>query len=308
MGAQAGSGISDLVGGLDRFLFRAEPHPEDVGRGTLREVASGLAGKAVAGKGALMGAMGVLGAPGAGVGKLVEGGLKLIAPKADAAKIPGGKGSVAELIRQMTGGGGIDPMPFSEVAGLAAAALTSGPKGSRGAMSPARASAAMKTGVVPAGWYVHGRRAKVPHPGEAAEPVQFTRDFDVARQYDGGGGIWLARPAEGAKTLDLTSPGGRDMKAVEKKAADQFKSGALPLEIVDDIERSIGRPATEGDVRAAVRETFAPRTIVSFAGAYDNPAWYGWLYEEFAPDFVRVPNGGAVATPGSKRIEYLRVP
>lgn len=132
-GTAAGAGAEQALGGLSRLLFSGAPHPEDVGRGLLTEIASGLAGKGVALKDVVMGALGVMGSPAAGVGAATTEAVKGYAPELDAVQVPGGAGGVAPFLRSASGDPlpSTLPMPMSELAGIAAGAMMPGPRGSR---------------------------------------------------------------------------------------------------------------------------------------------------------------------------------
>lgn len=121
----AGEGAQQFMQGLTRFVLSGEAAPEDQGRGIATEVASGLAGKAVAAKDMVMGLMGVLSSPGAAAGAGVEQALKNAGLDA-AMRIPGGIGGLAPLLRAAAGGDIEDtaPMNLGELANLVTAAAT----------------------------------------------------------------------------------------------------------------------------------------------------------------------------------------
>jgi hypothetical protein len=101
----ATGGIAGALEGATKLLFKAEPHPEDVGRGTAIEVASGLAGKAKAAKQIFDSLIQIFLSPGAGIGAGMNQRLENVSPELRRMEvIPGGPGGLAPLLRAMVGG------------------------------------------------------------------------------------------------------------------------------------------------------------------------------------------------------------
>lgn len=163
---------------------------------------------------------------------------------------------------------------------------------------------AYQSGVVPDGWYVHGRAGR----GDlnTNNVLQLTKSWDVADQYAGRtGSKWLIRPTGDASELDLSDSDTTDMDRVVSAALDDFDRGRLSW--LDDLEGALGRDADESDVEDAVRSEFAPDDIVDTAKAYDNQAMSEWLAYRFDyPSFVKTPDGAVVFS--REGIESVRVP
>jgi hypothetical protein len=164
------------------------------------------------------------------------------------------------------------------------------------------ASQALAQEKVPEGWWIHGRYGS--NDLKTDRVIQLTRNTKTARRYAGdGGSIWYVRPAAGAKVLDLSMPDSPDMQRVVERALEDYRRGALVF--LDDIERALGRFATEADVEAAVRSEFSPTSIVESAQAFDDDAWTRWLDDAFGPDFIKTPDG-AVAISAENLVEAVR--
>lgn len=152
---------------------------------------------------------------------------------------------------------------------------------------------AYQSGVVPDGWYVHGRQGR--KDLNTGGVLQLTRDWDVADQYSGqpGSSKWLIRPKSEANTLDLSGSQTADMDRVVDAALRDFDRNRLPW--LDDLEAAIDREAEASDVEDAVRDNFAPDNIVDSAKAYDSQSMSEWLAETFDyPAFVETPDGAVV--------------
>lgn len=122
-----GGGAHKVLDGLYRLLLSGEAHPEDVGRGMFREVASGLAGKAAAAKQVVDGLFELALAPGIGAGEAVQQFMKNVTPGAEQTQvIPGGTGSPARLIRGLLGMPTFKPGMSAEERASADAPMTLG--------------------------------------------------------------------------------------------------------------------------------------------------------------------------------------
>lgn len=100
----AATGVDRLLRGTWNLLLSGEPHPSDVGRGTMVEVASGLAGKAAAVKDVVDGLFEIILSPGIGAGAAIQQFMKNVTPGAEQTPVlAGGAGGPSQLARAAAG-------------------------------------------------------------------------------------------------------------------------------------------------------------------------------------------------------------
>ena len=158
---------------------------------------------------------------------------------------------------------------------------------------------------IPEGFYVHGRQGR--QDLNTGHVIQLTKDWNVADDYAGlKGSRWLISPHEDSYIMDFSHENTRDMDKLVKKAIKQYYQGFLG-NLGKDIEQAFGKTELDdADIEKAIRSSFAPKSIVDSAEAYDSPEAIEWLYSNFEPDFVHTPNGAVALNPDA--IHAFKVP
>lgn len=132
---------------------------------------------------------------------------------------------------------------------------------------------------VPDGWFVHGRGGR--QDLETGNVIQTTTNPSIAEQYAGrrGGSVWMLKPSDDAKVLDLTDEATvASTVAKLRKARDDGSLSPALDDIVDN--------ASDEELASSI----APRDIVNSAELFDDRDFVSWLWESEGVQFVRTPD------------------
>lgn len=151
-----------------------------------------------------------------------------------------------------------------------------------------------KKGIVPEGWFVHGRAGR--QDLDTGNVIQLSKDWDVAEQYAGKkGSQWMLAPKDEESVMDLTDESVRSK--IIGKLSSEYSSGKLGNgfpEVRDLIESQGDDDDSVAKVLSDLGESLNPENIVDSAGWHDNQDLVYWLYERFNPGMVQTNDGAVV--------------
>lgn len=141
-------------------------------------------------------------------------------------------------------------------------------------------------GIVPPGYYVHGRAGR--EDLDTGHVIQLTNNLDTAEFYGRSGSVWMIRPQDTATVIDFSDENSDDWPKVEKLFRASHQRGTFP-------DHSYGGlPSDEDKAWGLVKSSFLVENIVNSAEGFDDYRIVNWLTEETEADFIKVPEGAVV--------------